>query len=187
MNSSMKNSSHIKIVIILALSLLSGCNQKEVISNASLTKFQADMKGVENLLETYRRSVGDPLKSLETLSALNEGLSLIKTGELPGDLASSFSKYRTTMRGLLSHLHSTPFPTELLSEGTRGVSNWIKEQTASNPKFLESYMRKMDAWDKESASYQKRVMVSIYHLSMAMQNHNIDFDFEVGADVLGLE
>ena len=145
------------------------------------------MKDIENLLRKYQRSVGNPLKSLETLTALNEGMSLIKTSGLPRDLASSFSEYRTTMSGLLSHLNKTPFPTELLSEGTQGVGNWIKEQAAINSEFLETYMRKMDAWDKKSASYQKKVMSSTYDLSMAMQNYNIDFDFKVGTGTLGLD
>lgn len=149
-------------------------------ANGSLVTFQAEMNGVEKLLGEYQSSSKDLLKALKTLTALDKGMSQIKTTGLPKELASSFNQYRTTMSGLSNHLENTPFPTELLSEGTQGISRWIQEQDVSNPGFIESYKMKMDAWEKKGASYQGKTASATYRLSTAMQRNNIVFDFSIG-------
>lgn len=146
----------------------------------SLITFQSEMNEVEMLLGRYQNSVNTPLKALKTLSALEKGMSQIKTAGLPNELASSFIQFRNTMREFLNHLKNTPFPPELISEGPQGISRWVQKQDVSNPGFKEIYKRKMDVWEKEAASYQVKIPNVTFRLSEAMQRHNIDFDFSVG-------
>ena len=163
---------------------ISACNKENKSApkpvNENLVTFQAEMNEVEKLLGEYQSSIKDPLKAFKMLTALDNGMSQIKTTGLPNELASSFNQYRTTMSGLLNHLQNTPFPTELISEGTQGISRWIQEQDANIPGFIESYKRKMDAWEKKGASYQEKTASATYRLSMAMQRNDIDFDFSIG-------
>ena len=163
---------------------ISACNKENKSdpkpTNENLVTFQAEMNEVEKLLGEYQSSIKDPLKGIETLTALDKGMARIKTTGLPNELASSFNQYRNTMRGLLKHLKNTPFPTELISEGTQGISRWIQEQDANIPGFIESYKRKMDVWEKKSASYQEKTASATHRLSMAMMRNNIGFNFSIG-------
>jgi len=176
-----------KVAVAASVTLIfsiSACNKNNKSdpkpANENLVTFQAEMNEVEKLLGEYQSSMKDPLKAFKTLTALDKRMAQIKTTGLPNELASSFNQYRTTMSGLLNHLENTPFPTELISEGTQGISRWVQEQAVSNPGFIESYMRKMDAWTKKAASYQGKTASATYRLSMAMQSSNIDFDFLIG-------
>ena len=149
----------------------------------NLVIFQSSMIEVEKLLGRYNRSGinsqkdSNHLKVLNNLTALDKRMSRIQTGDLPRELASSFNDYRKTMNGLLSHLNNMPYPTELLPQGAKGLNDWIEKQAARDPKFLGNFRREVDAWEKNRASYPRKIVSATYRLSVAMQRNGIDFDF----------
>ena len=129
--------------------------EKPISTPPSVTAFVTQMKesGVTKLVseleELEELAQESPGIAFEVLRELSAKVATLNAGELPGDLKDEFETLSTGLRDIVSHIETSPIPSEVMAEGREAIGAWFLEQSEADPDFGQDFGEVMRNWGAE--------------------------------------
>ena len=129
--------------------------EKPIATPPSVTAFVTQMKesGVTKLVseleELEELAQESPGIAFEVLRELSAKVATLNASELPEDLKNEFETLSTGLRDIVSHIETSPIPSEVMAEGREAIGAWFLEQSEADPDFGQDFGEVMRSWGAE--------------------------------------
>ena len=94
--------------------------------------------------------------------------------ELPEDLKNEFETLSTGLRDIVSHIETSPIPTEVMAEGREAIGAWFLEQSQADPDFGQDFGEVMRSWGAEMQELGSTLEVAGDNMEELFEKYGID-------------
>ena len=110
---------------------------------SGVTKLVSELEELEELAQE------SPGIAFEVLRELSAKVATLNASALPEDLKNEFETLSTGLRNIVSHVETSPIPTEVMAEGREAIGVWWFEQSQADPDFEKDMGEVMRSWGAE--------------------------------------
>ena len=150
--------------------------EKPTATPPSVTAFVTQMKesGVTKLVseleELEELAQESPGIRFEILRELSAKVATLNASELPEDLTNEFETLTTGLRDIVSHIETSPIPSEVMAQGREAIGAWFFEQSQADPDFGEV----MRSWGAEMQELGSTLEVAGDNMGELFEKYGID-------------
>lgn len=150
--------------------------EKPIATPPSVTAFVTQMKesGVTKLVseleELEELAQESPGIRFEILRELSAKVATLNASELPEDLTNEFETLTTGLRDIVSHIETSPIPSEVMAQGREAIGAWFFEQSQADPDFGEV----MRSWGAEMQELGSTLEVAGDNMGELFEKYGID-------------
>ena len=150
--------------------------EKPIATPPSVTAFVTQMKesGVTQLVseleELEELAQESPGIRFEILRELSAKVATLNASELPEDLTNEFETLTTGLRDIVSHIETSPIPSEVMAQGREAIGAWFFEQSQADPDFGEV----MRSWGAEMQELGSTLEVAGDNMGELFEKYGID-------------
>lgn len=150
--------------------------EKPIATPPSVTAFVTQMKesGVTQLVseleELEELAQESPGIAFEILRELSAKVATLNASELPEDLTNEFETLTTGLRDIVSHIETSPIPSEVMAQGREAIGAWFFEQSQADPDFGEV----MRSWGAEMQELGSTLEVAGDNMGELFEKYGID-------------
>ncbi len=154
--------------------------EKPISTPPSVTAFVTQMKesGVTKLVseleELEELGQESPGLAFEVLRELSAKVATLNASALPEDLKNEFETLSTGLRNIVSHVETSPIPTEVMAEGREAIGVWWFEQSQADPDFEKDMGEVMRSWGAEMQELGSTLEVAGDNMGMLFEKYGID-------------
>ena len=154
--------------------------EKAIATPPAVTAFLAQMKesGVielaSELEELEQLGQESPGLAFEVLRELSAKAATLDPSELPEDLKNEFETLSTGLRDIVSHIETSPIPTEVMAEGREAIGAWFLEQSQADPDFGQDFGEVMRSWGAEMQELGSTLEVAGDNMGELFEKYGID-------------
>ena len=154
--------------------------EKTIATPPSVTAFVTQMKesGVTKLVseleELEELAQESPGIAFEVLRELSAKVATLNASALPEDLKNEFETLSTGLRNIVSHVETSPIPTEVMAEGREAIGVWWFEQSQADPDFEKDMGEVMRSWGAEMQELGSTLEVAGDNMGMLFEKYGID-------------
>ena len=154
--------------------------EKAIATPPAVTAFLAQMKesGVielaSELEELEQLGQESPGLAFEVLRELSAKAATLDPSELPEDLKNEFETLSTGLRDIVSHIETSPIPTEVMAEGREAIGAWFLEQSQADPDFGQDFGEVMQSWGAEMQELGSTLEVAGDNMGELFEKYGID-------------
>ena len=154
--------------------------EKAIATPPAVTAFLAQMKesGVielaSELEELEQLGQESPGLAFEVLRELSAKAATLDPSELPEDLKNEFETLSTGLRDIVSHIETSPIPTEVMAEGREAIGAWFLEQSQADPDFGQDFGEVMQSWRAEMQELGSTLEVAGDNMGELFEKYGID-------------
>ena len=154
--------------------------EKAIATPPAVTAFVAQMKesGVielaSELEELEQLGQESPGLAFEVLRELSAKAATLDPSELPEDLKNEFETLSTGLRDIVSHIETSPIPTEVMAEGREAIGAWFLEQSQADPDFGQDFGEVMQSWGAEMQELGSTLEVAGDNMGELFEKYGID-------------
>ena len=154
--------------------------EKAIATPPAVTAFLAQMKesGVielaSELEELEQLGQESPGLAFEVLRELSAKAATLDPSELPEDLKNEFETLSTGLRDIVSHIETSPIPTEVMAEGREAIEAWFLEQSQADPDFGQDFGEVMQSWGAEMQELGSTLEVAGDNMGELFEKYGID-------------
>ncbi len=154
--------------------------EKTIATPPSVTAFVTQMKesGVTKLVseleELEELGQESPGLAFEVLRELSAKVATLNASALPEDLKNEFETLSTGLRNIVSHVETSPIPTEVMAEGREAIGVWWFEQSQADPDFEKDMGEVMRSWGAEMQELGSTLEVAGDNMGMLFEKYGID-------------
>ena len=154
--------------------------EKAIATPPAVTAFLAQMKesGVielaSELEELEQLGQESPGLAFEVLRELSAKVATLNASELPEDLKNEFETLSTGLRDIVSHIETSPIPSEVMAEGREAIGAWFLEQSEADPDFGQDFGEVMQSWGAEMQELGSTLEVAGDNMGELFEKYGID-------------
>ena len=154
--------------------------EKPIATPPSVTAFVTQMKesGVTKLVseleELEELAQESPGIAFEILRELSAKVATLNASELPEDLKNEFETLTTGLRDIVSHIETSPIPSEVMAEGREAIGAWFFEQSQADPDFGQDFGEVMRSWGAEMQELGSTLEVAGDNMGELFEKYGID-------------
>ncbi len=154
--------------------------EKPIATPPSVTAFVTQMKesGVTKLVseleELEELAQESPGIAFEILRELSAKVATLNASELPEDLKNEFETLSTGLRDIVSHIETSPIPSEVMAEGREAIGAWFFEQSQADPDFGQDFGEVMRSWGAEMQELGSTLEVAGDNMGELFEKYGID-------------
>ena len=154
--------------------------EKPIATPPSVTAFVTQMKesGVTKLVseleELEELAQESPGIAFEILRELSAKVATLNASELPEDLKNEFETLSTGLRDIVSHIETSPIPSEVMAEGREAIGAWFFEQSQADPDFGQDFGEVMQSWGAEMQELGSTLEVAGDNMGELFEKYGID-------------
>jgi len=154
--------------------------EKPIATPPSVTAFVTQMKesGVTKLVseleELEELGQESPGLAFEVLRELSAKVATLNASALPEDLKNEFETLSTGLRNIVSHVETSPIPTEVMAEGREAIGVWWFEQSQADPDFEKDMGEVMQSWGAEMQELGSTLEVAGDNMGELFEKYGID-------------
>ncbi|MBA4717134.1 MAG: hypothetical protein ACJ0IZ_08665 [Verrucomicrobiales bacterium] len=154
--------------------------EKPIATPPAVTAFVTQMKesGVAKLAseleELEELGQDSPGLAFEVLRELSAKAATLDPSELPEDLKNEFETLSTGLRDIVSHIETSPIPTEVMAEGREAIGAWFLEQSQADPDFGQDFGEVMRSWGAEMQELGSTLEVAGDNMEELFEKYGID-------------
>ena len=154
--------------------------EKAIATPPAVTAFVAQMKesGVPKLVseleELEELGQESPGLAFEVLRELSAKTATLDPSALPEDLKNEFETLSTGLRNIVSHVETSPIPTEVMAEGREAIGVWWFEQSQADPDFEKDMGEVMRSWGAEMQELGSTLEVAGENMGELFEKYGID-------------
>ena len=154
--------------------------EKPIATPPSVTAFVTQMKesGVTKLVseleELEELAQESPGIAFEILRELSAKVATLNASELPEDLKNEFETLSTGLRDIVSHIETSPIPSEVMAEGREAIGAWFLEQSQADPDFGQDFGEVMRSWGAEMQELGSTLEVAGDNMGELFEKYGID-------------
>lgn len=154
--------------------------EKPIATPPSVTAFVTQMKesGVTKLVseleELEELAQESPGIAFEVLRELSAKVATLNASELPEDLKNEFETLSTGLRDIVSHIETSPIPSEVMAEGREAIGAWFLEQSEADPDFGQDFGEVMRSWGAEMQELGSTLEVAGDNMGELFEKYGID-------------
>ena len=154
--------------------------EKPIATPPSVTAFVTQMKesGVTKLVsvleELEELAQESPGIAFEILRELSAKVATLNASELPEDLKNEFETLSTGLRDIVSHIETSPIPSEVMAEGREAIGAWFLEQSEADPDFGQDFGEVMRSWGAEMQELGSTLEVAGDNMGELFEKYGID-------------
>ena len=154
--------------------------EKAIATPPAVTAFAAQMKesGVTELAseleELEELGQESPGLAFEVLRELSAKAATLDPTELPEDLKNEFETLSTGLRDIVSHIETSPIPTEVMAEGREAIGAWFLEESQADPDFGQDFGEVMRSWGAEMQELGSTLEVAGDKMGELFEKYGID-------------
>ena len=154
--------------------------EKAIATPPAVTAFLAQMKesGVielaSELEELEQLGQESPGLAFEVLRELSAKAATLDPSELPEDLKNEFETLSTGLRDIVSHIETSPIPSEVMAEGREAIGAWFLEQSQADPDFGQDFGEVMRSWGAEMQELGSTLEVAGDNMGELFEKYGID-------------
>ena len=154
--------------------------EKAIATPPAVTAFLAQMKesGVielaSELEELEQLGQESPGLAFEVLRELSAKAATLDPSELPEDLKNEFETLSTGLRDIVSHIETSPIPTEVMAEGREAIGAWWFEQSQADPDFEKDMGEIMRSWFSEMQELGSTLQGARSNMGELFEKYGID-------------
>ena len=154
--------------------------EKPIATPPSVTAFVTQMKesGVTKLVseleELEELAQESPGIAFEVLRELSAKVATLNASELPEDLKNEFETLSTGLRDIVSHIETSPIPSEVMAEGREAIGAWFFEQSQADPDFGQDFGEVMRSWGAEMQELGSTLEVAGDNMGELFEKYGID-------------
>mgnify|MGYP003322097519 CR=1 FL=1 len=154
--------------------------EKAIATPPAVTAFVAQMKesGVTELAseleELEELGQESPGLAFEVLRELSAKAATLDPTELPEDLKNEFETLSTGLRDIVSHIETSPIPTEVMAEGREAIGAWFLEESQADPDFGQDFGEVMRSWGAEMQELGSTLEVAGDKMGELFEKYGID-------------
>ena len=154
--------------------------EKPIATPPAVTAFVTQMKesGVAKLAseleELEELGQDSPGLAFEVLRELSAKAATLDPSELPEDLKNEFETLSTGLRDIVSHIETSPIPTEVMAEGREAIGAWFLEQSQADPDFGQDFGEVMRSWGAEMQELGSTLEVAGGNMEELFEKYGID-------------
>ena len=154
--------------------------EKAIATPPAVTAFVAQMKesGVTELAseleELEELGQESPGLAFEVLRELSAKAATLDPTELPEDLKNEFETLSTGLRDIVSHIETSPIPTEVMAEGREAIGAWFLEESQADPDFGQDFGEVMRSWGAEMQELGSTLEVAGDNMGELFEKYGID-------------
>ena len=154
--------------------------EKPIATPPSVTAFVTQMKesGVTKLVseleELEELAQESPGIAFEILRELSAKVATLNASELPEDLKNEIETLSTGLRDIVSHIETSPIPSEVMAEGREAIGAWFFEQSQADPDFGQDFGEVMQSWGAEMQELGSTLEVAGDNMGELFEKYGID-------------
>ena len=154
--------------------------EKPIATPPSVRAFVAQMKesGVTKLVseleELEELAQESPGIAFEVLRELSAKVATLNASALPEDLKNEFETLSTGLRNIVSHVETSPIPTDVMAEGREAIGVWWFEQSQADPDFEKDMGEVMRSWGAEMQELGSTLEVAGDNMGELFEKYGID-------------
>ena len=154
--------------------------EKPIATPPSVTAFVTQMKesGVTKLVseleELEELAQESPGIAFEILRELSAKVATLNASELPENLKNEFETLSTGLRDIVSHIETSPIPSEVMAEGREAIGAWFFEQSQADPDFGQDFGEVMQSWGAEMQELGSTLEVAGDNMGELFEKYGID-------------
>lgn len=154
--------------------------EKPIATPPSVTAFVTQMKenGVTKLVseleELEELAQESPGIAFEVLRELSAKVATLNASALPEDLKNEFETLSTGLRNIVSHVETSPIPTDVMAEGREAIGVWWFEQSQADPDFEKDMGEVMRSWGAEMQELGSTLEVAGDNMGELFEKYGID-------------
>ena len=154
--------------------------EKPIATPPSVTAFVTQMKesGVTKLVseleELEELAQESPGIAFEVLRELSAKVATLNASGLPEDLKNEFETLSTGLRDIVSHIETSPIPSEVMAEGREAIGAWFFEQSQADPDFGQDFGEVMRSWGAEMQELGSTLEVAGDNMGELFEKYGID-------------
>ena len=133
-----------------------------------VTKLVSELEGLEELGQE------SPGLAFEVLRELSAKVATLNASALPEDLKNEFETLSTGLRNIVSHVETSPIPTEVMAEGREAIGVWWFEQSQADPDFEKDMGEVMRSWGAEMQELGSTLEVAGDNMGELFEKYGID-------------
>ena len=131
---------------------------------SGVTKLASELTELEQLAQE------SPGIAFEVLSELSAKVTTLNPNELPEDLKNEFETLSIGLRDIVSHIETSPVPSEVMEEGREAIGAWFVEQSQADPDFAED----MQSWGAEMLKLRGTLQDAGDNMGELFEKYGID-------------
>jgi len=135
---------------------------------SGVTKLVSELEELEELAQE------SPGIAFEVLRELSAKVATLNASALPEDLKNEFETLSTGLRNIVSHVETSPIPTEVMAEGREAIGVWWFEQSQADPDFEKDMGEVMRSWGAEMQELGSTLEVAGDNMGMLFEKYGID-------------
>ena len=133
-----------------------------------VTKLVSELEGLEELGQE------SPGLAFEVLRELSAKVATLNASELPEDLKNEFETLSTGLRDIVSHIETSPIPSEVMAEGREAIGAWWFEQSQADPDFEKDMGEVMRSWFAEMQELGSTLQGARSNMGELFEKYGID-------------
>ncbi len=133
-----------------------------------VTKLVSELEELEELAQE------SPGIAFEVLRELSAKVATLNASELPEDLKNEFETLSTGLRDIVSHIETSPIPSEVMAEGREAIGAWFLEQSEADPDFGQDFGEVMRSWGAEMQELGSTLEVAGDNMGELFEKYGID-------------
>ena len=131
---------------------------------SGVTKLASELTELEQLAQE------SPGIAFEVLRELSAKVATLNANELPEDLKNEFETLSIGLRDIVSHIETSPVPSEVMAEGREAIGAWFVEQSQADPDFAED----MQSWVAEMQKLRGTLQDAGDNMGELFEKYGID-------------
>ena len=135
---------------------------------SGVTKLVSELEELEELAQE------SPGIAFEVLRELSAKVATLNASELPEDLKNEFETLSTGLRDIVSHIETSPIPSEVMAEGREAIGAWFLEQSEADPDFGQDFGEVMRSWGAEMQELGSTLEVAGDNMGELFEKYGID-------------
>ena len=135
---------------------------------SGVTKLVSELEGLEELGQE------SPGLAFEVLRELSAKVATLNASALPEDLKNEFETLSTGLRNIVSHVETSPIPTEVMAEGREAIGVWWFEQSQADPDFEKDMGEVMRSWFSEMQELGSTLQGARSNMGELFEKYGID-------------
>ena len=135
---------------------------------SGVTKLVSELEELEELAQE------SPGIAFEVLRELSAKVATLNASELPEDLKNEFETLSTGLRDIVSHIETSPIPTEVMAEGREAIGAWWFEQSQADPDFEKDMGEVMRSWFSEMQELGSTLQGARSNMGELFEKYGID-------------
>ena len=135
---------------------------------SGVTKLVSELEELEELAQE------SPGIAFEVLRELSAKVATLNASALPEDLKNEFETLSTGLRNIVSHVETSPIPTEVMAEGREAIGVWWFEQSQADPDFEKDMGEVMRSWFSEMQELGSTLQGARSNMGELFEKYGID-------------